>query len=192
MNEQTTLNNSTYLTLIKVVSLAIPVVVAILLYMPTKMTFGNWVYMLPFLNAGINISTSILLILALWAVLRKKLELHRSLMSTAFILGAIFLLSYVTYHSSVDSVIFGDSNGDGTLSDSEKSTIGSTRTVYLIFLLSHILFSLVVVPLVLFAFYFSLTGQIEKHKKIVKFTYPIWLYVSITGVIVYFMIRTYY
>lgn len=190
--EQVINNNPRYLTLIKVVSVAIPLLVAILIYLPGKITPGQWVYALPLVNALINSVTSVILILALISILRKNIEQHRTLMSSAFILGAIFLLSYVLYHASVDSVKFGDVNGDGILSIPEKQVVGNSRVIYLFVLLSHILLSLVVVPLVLFAFYFSLTGQISRHKRIVKFTYPIWLYVSITGVIVYLMIRPYY
>ena len=93
-----------------------------------------------------------------------------------FVLGAIFLVSYIIYHSSVEST----------------SYQGDQRIIYFFFLISHILLSIVVVPFVLFAFYYSLSNQIEKHKKVVKYTFPIWLYVSISGVIVYFMISPYY
>ena len=93
---------------------------------------------------------------------------HKSLMTTAFILGSLFLVSYVLYHSSVPSVKFGDIDGNGILSDQELAEVGGTRMFYLGVLLSHIGLSIVVVPFVLFAFYYSLTEKIEKHRKIVK------------------------
>lgn len=113
-------------------------------------------------------------------------------MSSAFVLGSLFLISYIIYHATIDSTVFGDINGDGIVSEDELAEIGMLRRVYLFVLLSHILLSIVVVPFVLFAFYYSLTDKIEKHKKVVKFTFPIWLYVSITGVIAYLFISPYY
>lgn len=181
-----------YLNTIKVLSVAIPIVVAILLFIPKKLAIGNWVLILPHLNAVINSTTALLLILALIAIKQKKIKLHKNLMTSGLILGTIFLVSYVLYHSSAPSTVFGDINGDGILSEVEKSEVGSSRTFYLLLLLSHIGFSIVVVPFVLLAFYYSLSAQIEKHKKIVKYTFPIWLFVSVTGVIVYLMIRGYY
>ena len=99
-------------------------------------------------------------------------------MGTAFALGALFLVSYVAYHSQVDSTKFG---GEGTI-----------RTVYFLLLLTHISLAIVTVGLVLFTLYFALTGQYTKHKAIARWTFPVWLYVSVTGVIVYFMISPYY
>ncbi len=184
--------NRRYLNLIKVVSLLIPVIVFTLLFIPEKLSAGTWVYTLPHLNAIINSTTSLILISAFISILGKNIKAHRGFMMTAFGMGVIFLISYVTYHSTADSTLFGDINFDGELDDIERQAVEDTRSLYLFFLLSHILCSIAVVPLVLIAFYFSLTGQIPRHKKIVRFAFPVWLYVSITGVIVYFMIRPYY
>ena len=120
------------------------------------------------------------------------MKLHRSFMFASLILGVFFLISYVLYHSSVESVKFGDINHDGMVSDAELLKVGTSRVIYLVILASHILLSILVVPFVLFAFYYALSDQIERHKKMVKYTYPVWLYVSITGVVVYFMIKPYY
>jgi putative membrane protein len=191
--ERTLADNKAYLRFIYVVSGIIPIVVAFLIFFPSKLSFaGSWVYMLPKVHAIINSLTVIVLVAALIAVKAKRITLHRSLMTTALVLGFLFLLSYVTYHSSVESVKFGDIDHDGIVSASEKATVGNSRTVYLLILASHILLSIGVIPFVLFAFYFSLTNQIKKHKKIVRYTFPIWLYVSITGVVVYLMIQPYY
>ncbi len=113
-------------------------------------------------------------------------------MTTAFFLGILFLISYILYHSTTSSTIFGDVNRDGILDEAETVLAGGMRSIYLLILLSHILLAIIVVPLVLFAFYFALTDKFDKHKKIVRFTLPIWLYVSVSGVAVYLLIRPYY
>lgn len=184
--------DKTYLNFIKVVSVLIPVAVAVLIYLPGKLALGDWVKGLPAFNAVVNSLTAVLLISALIAVKNGHVKIHKQVMTTALILGVVFLLSYVLYHASVPSVKFGDLNHDGLLSNLELQQIQGSRTIYLSVLLSHIGLSIVVVPFVLFSFYFSLTGQIDRHKKVVKFSFPIWLYVSITGVVVYLMINPYY
>jgi len=170
--------NNKLVNVIKVVSVLIPIAVAILLFMPSKITlFGDWTYKLPHFNAIINSLTSIFLVLSFYMIKYKKdVKSHQILNTLSFTLGAIFLISYIIYHSSVEST----------------SYQGDSRMIYFFFLISHILLSIVVVPFVLFAFYYSLTNQIEKHKKVVKYTFPIWLYVSVSGVIVYFMISPFY
>ena len=170
--------NNKLVNVIKVVSVFIPIAVAVLLFMPSKITlFGDWTYKLPHFNAIINSLTSIFLVLSFYMIKYKKdVKSHQILNTVSFILGAIFLISYIIYHSSVEST----------------SYQGDSRMIYFFFLISHILLSIVVVPFVLFAFYYSLSNQIEKHKKVVKYTFPIWLYVSVSGVIVYFMISPFY
>ena len=161
------------------ISIAIPLAVAVLLFMPAKLTsLGGWVYFLPHLNAVINSAASIALVVALVFVKQKKYSQHGATMTVAFILGAIFLVSYVIYHGAAESTPFG---GEGTI-----------RMVYYFLLISHILLSIGVVRLVLKAIYFALSGNIVAHKAIVKWAYPIWLYVSVSGVIVYLLISPYY
>lgn len=174
------------------VSILVPLLVAVLIFMPAKINAGSWIYFLPDLHAVINSLTAVVLVLALIAIKSGNIVLHRSLMISCFFLGALFLVSYIIYHSSAVSAKFGDTNFDGVVSAEELSLVGQIRTTYLFILFSHIALSMVVVPLVLFAFYFALTEKIEKHRKIVKWTFPIWLYVSITGVVVYLMISPYY
>jgi len=191
--EEKSVDNKKYLKWIYVVSVLIPIVVAILIFFPAKLGIsGDWIYFLPTFHAIVNSLTVLVLVAALIAIKKKEIEVHKKLMFTGLILGVFFLLSYVIYHSNVESVKFGDINSDGFVSEYEKANIGNTRTVYLSILASHILLSIGVVPFVLFAFYYALSNQIDKHRRIVKFTYPIWLYVSITGVIVYLMIKPYY
>lgn len=186
--------NKAYLRFIGVISVVIPVVVAVLLFAPVNFLIEgqSWIKLLPEFNALINSITSVLLLSALLAIKAKRVRLHKNLMLTALLMGTLFLVSYVIYHASSTSTVFGDINQDGVLSDAERMDVGTIRVVYLITLLSHIGLSIVVVPFVLLAFYYALSGQIPRHQKIVKYTFPIWLYVSVTGVIVYFMISPYY
>ena len=191
--EKELVGNRKYKIIIYGISILIPVLVTFLVLFPGKLSFvGDWVKLLPGAHAFINSITTVLLIAALIAIKKQNMRLHRGLMITALFMGVLFLISYVIYHSSVESVKFGDMNHDGSLSEMELAQLGSSRTLYLSILASHILLSILVVPFVLMAFYYALINQISKHKKIVKFTFPVWLYVSITGVIVYFMIEPYY
>lgn len=179
--------------IILLVSVIIPFIVGILIFVPGKLDInGNWNLVLPHINGSINTITTLVLLFGFLMIRSKKVDLHKGAMSTAFFLGLIFLISYLLYHSTAASTIYGDINKNGVLDDNEALLVGSTRMVYLIILLSHIAFAAIVVPFILFAFYFALTNKIEKHKKTVRFTLPIWLYVSVSGVVVYFMIRPYY
>lgn len=186
-------DNAKYLKGIYLISALIPLAVAFLIFFPTKLTLlGDWVKVLPGVHAIINSLTVCTLIGALFAIKNNNVKLHRSLMFASLILGFFFLVSYILYHSSVESVKFGDANFDGQVDAFELEQVGSSRTIYLIILASHILLSILVVPFVLFAFYYALTDQIERHKRMVKYTFPVWLYVSITGVVVYLLISPYY
>ena len=171
--------DSKYLMVIGVLSVLIPLAVAVLLFMPQKAVgLGDWVYFLPHLNAIINTATAVLLLSGVYFVKRKQINYHKVCMLSAFTLGTLFLISYITYHSAAESTHF--------------EGVGTIRNIYFTLLLSHIFMAAIVVPFVLLAVYYALTDKIGLHKKIVKFTFPIWLYVSITGVIVYLMISPYY
>jgi putative membrane protein len=175
---ETSLNKKKSLLWIKILSVAIPMAVVILLSLPQKLDLGEWVFTLPHIIGGINTLTSLCLIIAIVAIKAKNIKLHKSFNTAALVLGALFLLCYVTYHASAPSTPFGGE--------------GAVKYLYYFFLLSHILLSIGVVPLVLLAFFYAWSGMFIEHKKIVKLTFPIWLYVSITGVIVYLMISPYY
>jgi len=182
-----------HLTIIAILSVVIPLVVAVLLFSPTKLQLEDgWVRFLPHMNGMINTATSLALVAGLVFIKQGKIKYHKTSMLVAFTLGAIFLVSYVIYHASAESTVFGDTNGNGVLEASEAAALGNARLIYLIILISHILLAAVVVPFVLLALYYSLTEKFAKHRKIVRFAYPIWLYVSVTGVIVYLMISPYY
>ncbi|MCG8475886.1 MAG: DUF420 domain-containing protein [Cytophagales bacterium] len=165
--------------LIVVLSVVVPLLVAFLLFNPAKLSVsGSWVYFLPRLHAAVNGLTVFVLIYAVWSVKKGRLTRHKSAMTVALILGCLFLVSYVVYHASVPSAKFGG--------------VGNERILYFALLLSHILLAAAALPLVLFAYYFAWTGRNAKHRKIVRYAFPVWLYVSVTGVAVYYMIRPYY
>lgn len=186
-------NENRNMIIIWVLSIIIPVVVALLMFIPTRGgENASWVYALPHLNSVLNSTTVLVLISGFILVKKGHVQYHKTCMSIAFTLGTLFLISYLIYHSSAPSTVYGDINGDGQLDASEQLDLGSMRTVYLVVLLSHILLAIVVVPFVLLTFYYALSNRIDKHRKIVRFTLPIWLYVSVSGVIVYLMISPYY
>ncbi len=164
--------------LIAVVSILIPVVVAILYLMPKESIATDYFSFLPKVNATLNSIATVLLIAAGWAVKQKNFELHKKLMLSAVGVSVLFLVSYVTYHATTESTIYG---GEGTI-----------RYVYLFILLTHIILAIAIVPLVLITLSRALAQKFDKHKKIARWTLPLWLYVTITGVIVYFMISPYY
>lgn len=174
-------------------SIIIPLTVALLLFIPGKLSVtGNWNLYLPHINGSINIITSFVLLFGFIMIKRENKDMHKKAMVTAFLLGVLFLISYILYHSTTSSTIFGDVNHDGLLDLDENAQIGYIRSIYLLILLTHILLAIIVVPLVLFAFYFALMDKFDKHKRIVRFTLPVWLYVSVSGVVVYLLIRPYY
>lgn len=161
------------------ISVVIPVVVALLIFMPSKLDLGvEWVYFLPHLNAVINSAATLALVAGLLFIKNGNIPYHRASMTVAFGLGAIFLVSYVIYHAAAESTTFG---GEGMV-----------RSVYYFLLLTHIVLAAVALFPILFAYYYGYTDQRVKHRKVVKFAFPIWLYVTVTGVIVYLMISPYY
>jgi putative membrane protein len=158
-------------------SICIPAVVA-LLYFGPKTSPETDLRILPQIYSTINFITAVILVFALVAIRQKKIMRHRSLMLTALVLSVIFLVLYVIYHSTSESVKYG---GEGFI-----------RYIYYFFLLTHILLSIVVVPLVLITLRRAFKSDFEKHKKLARWTWPIWFYVAVTGVIVYLMISPYY
>ncbi len=182
-----------YTVTILLISVVIPMAVGILLLMPEKInTRGEWVKILPHVNGLINTITTGILLVGFIFIKHGKIKQHKISMLTSFSLGVIFLISYVIYHSTSTSTIFGDINGNGNLEIEESSEIGGLRYIYLVILASHILLAIMVVPFVLFSIYYALTSRFDLHKKTVRYTLPVWLYVSITGVVVYLMISPYY
>ncbi|MCO4293460.1 DUF420 domain-containing protein [Solitalea sp. MAHUQ-68] len=161
--------------------------------LPAPAVDPSSILILPKLNAFINGTCSILLLLSLYFIKQKNIAVHKKLNLTAFFLSSLFLVSYIAYHwLAPQEAKFGDLNGDGTVDSTELVNAGSGRTIYLIILISHIILAALVLPLVLLSFYWGLKMEVAKHRKITRWSYPIWLYVTITGVVVYLMISPYY
>jgi putative membrane protein len=163
-----------------VISILIPVVVALLFSVKLK-DFGYHVEPLSFLPpiyAAINGVTAVVLVAGVLAIKNGKRKLHEQLMTTAIALSVAFLVMYVAYHMTSDSTKFG---GEGII-----------RPIYFFILITHIILSIAVIPLVLITYVRALANKFDRHKKIAKITFPIWLYVAVTGVIVYLMIAPYY
>jgi putative membrane protein len=177
-----------------ILSIIIPVAVAILFKVKLK-DFGVNVaplHFLPSIYATINGFTAVLLVAAVLAIKSGKRVLHENLMKSAIGCSIAFLVLYVAYHMTTDSTIFGDVNHNGELDVAEKLNVGNLRLVYFLILITHIILSIVIIPLVLVTYVRALAAKFDKHKKIAKITFPIWLYVAVTGVIVYLMISPYY
>ena len=143
-------------------------------------------------NAIINGTVAVLLIAGLMAVKKNNYELHKKIMLTAMVLSVLFLVSYICHHLLAGETSYGETDGIKGLSDIEKTAAGAGRTLYLVILITHIPLAGIGLPFILFAAYRALTGEYEKHKKIVRIIWPLWLYVAITGVIVYVLISPYY
>lgn len=176
------------------VSILIPIVVAILFNVKLK-DFGIIVEPLSFLPpiyASINGLTAVLLIAAVIAIKNGNRKLHEKLMTTAIGCSIVFLVMYVAYHMSADSTKFGDLDHNGLVDATELAAVGSMRLVYFLILITHIILSIIIIPMVLFTYVRALGGEFDRHKKLARITFPIWLYVAITGVVVYLMISPYY
>ncbi len=169
------LDEKKYNKWIVILSIVIPVVVAALFGIKIDAELPIF---LPPIYASINGFTAIVLITAVWAIKNKKRNLHEKLMKVAIALSIVFLIMYVAYHMTSDSTKFG---GEGGI-----------KYLYYFVLLTHILLSIIVIPFVLITYVRAITNNFEKHKKIAKVTFPLWLYVAVTGVIVYLMISPYY
>ena len=164
-----------YNKLIVALSVIIPLAVAALFGINVDVDLPIF---LPPVYASINASTALVLIMAVWSVKSNKRKLHERLMKTAILLSVIFLILYMAYHITSDSTIYG-----GT---------GIIKYFYYFILISHILLSIAVIPFVLITFFRAITSDFKKHKKIARITFPLWLYVTISGVLVYLMIAPYY
>jgi len=161
---------------IVILSIVIPLVVAVLFGI--KIPNVKPLTFLPPIYASVNAITAILLILAVLAIKNKNRKKHEYLMKTAIACSIAFLLMYIAYHMTSDSTSFG---GEGLI-----------KYVYYFILITHILLSIIIIPFVLITFVRGITNDIERHKKIAKITFPLWLYVAFSGVVVYIMISPYY
>jgi putative membrane protein len=189
MNTTSAPNKTNLRKWIIAVSIVIPIAVAALFGIKIE---GVDFSFLPPIYATINGTTAALLVLALIFIKRGKIQLHQKTIQTALGLSVLFLLCYVAYHMTSDSTLYGDLDHNGNLSAKELELVGPTRLAYVILLISHIFLSVAVIPVVLFTYLHAWEGNYQKHKKWARFAFPIWLYVAVTGVIVFFMISPYY
>jgi putative membrane protein len=143
-------------------------------------------------NAIINSMVALLLLAGLFSAKQKKYEWHKKIMLSAIALSVLFLLSYIAHHLLAGDTKYGDLNHDGIVSIDEKVLAGNLRMLYYFILITHIPLAAIILPFILFTAYRALTGEYDKHKKLVRITWPVWFYVAVTGVIVYLMISPYY
>ena len=143
-------------------------------------------------NAIINSAVAFLLVAGLITIKQKRYALHKIIMINAMVLSVLFLLSYVGHHLLAGETKYGDINHDGLVDEAELLQAGGLRTLYYFILITHIPLAAIILPFILFTAYRALTGEYEQHKKLTRFTWPVWFYVAVTGVIVYYMISPYY
>ena len=147
---------------------------------------------LPGLHAFLNSLAALFLIGAILAIKKSRAVLHQKCIYLAMACSLIFLLSYVCYHFTADPTKYGDLDGNGLLSDLEREQAGYARIFYLVILFTHIALAAISFPFILFSLCLAITNQFDKHKKLTRWVFPIWLYVAITGPLVYFLLRPYY
>ncbi len=150
------------------------------------------VHIFAVINAFMNGCVAFLLVFGLITIKQKKYQLHKNIMLFSLMLSVLFLVSYICHHLFAGETAFGETDGIKGLSAAELLAAGSTRTIYLIILLTHIPLAGLVLPFILFAAYRALIGEYSQHKKLVRYVWPVWFYVAITGVVVYLMISPYY
>ena len=178
--------------LIGIFSVVVFSVVVLLGKFQLEVDLGFDVHIFAAANAFINATIAILLVAALWAVKNKQYALHKKLMLAALVLSVLFLVSYIAHHLLAGEAKLGDSNHDGLVDEQELMAVGNTRLIYFIILITHIFLAAIILPFILFTAYRALTAEYTLHKKLAKITWPLWLYVAVTGPVVYWMIHPFY
>lgn len=178
--------------LIYTVSIVVFAAVVFLSKYKLEVNLGFDVHVFAKANAVINSMVAVLLLAGLFMAKQGKYLLHKKIMLSAILLSVLFLLSYIAHHLLAGDTKFGDINHDGIVSMDEKAMAGNLRLVYYFILITHIPLAAIILPFILFTAYRALTGEYEKHKKLVRITWPVWFYVAVTGVAVYLMISPYY
>ncbi len=176
-----------------IVSLIVFAVVASLSRIaPPPFPFDFDVHIFALINSIINSVVAVLLVLGLVTARQKKFMLHKKVMIAAIILSILFLVFYIGHHLFAGDTKFGDINHDNVVSETEKAAIGALRYFYYFILITHIILAAIILPFILFTAYRALTGEYGRHRKIARYTWPLWFYIALTGVIVYWMIAPYY
>src|SRR5215471_8245283 len=178
--------------LIILLSVVVFIIISILGRVTVPLNLGFNVHLFAKANAIINSIVAILLLCGLIAVKTKHYYLHKRIMLTSIILSVLFLVSYICHHLFAGEARYGDVDHNGVLTEAERMNAGSARIVYYFILGTHIPLAGIVLPFILFTAYRALIGEFDKHRKLVRITWPIWFYVAVTGVVVYVMISPYY
>jgi putative membrane protein len=186
------INDKFFLRLIWIVTVVVLLVVIALKLIPPPQGRPPFIYMLPHIIGGINAACSVLLVVSLIFIRRKNIQAHKVTNVIAFVLSALFLVFYILFHLYEKDTRFGDADHNGLLSAAELAAVGSYRYIYFVILITHIILAVAVLPLILISFLRGFSMQVERHRKIVRWAYPVWLYVAVTGVVVYLMISPYY
>lgn len=185
-------NDSKARIVIWIVSVVVFIAVAFLSKYKLDVDLGFDPHVFATANAVINTLVAILLVTGLVAVKQQKYLLHKKIMLTAIVLSVLFLVSYIGHHLLAGETRFGDGNHDGIITDAEKLQVGGLRTFYYVILITHIPLAAIILPFILFTAYRALTGDYVQHKKLTRITWPVWFYVAVTGVLVYYLISPYY
>ena len=164
----------------------------VLLMLRVKIDLGMDFGFLPPVIAGLNALTALLLIVSLYFIRNKQIESHRRANYAALLCSVLFLLCYVLYHFTTPEIRYGDFDHDGVVSAEELARVGSSRMIYLVILLTHIVLAALILPLILLTFNRAYTGQYERHRRMARWVYPFWLYVAISGPICYLLLRPFY
>jgi len=178
--------------LIFVFSAVVFFAVVLLSRVQLKVDLGFDVHLFAKANAIINSIVAVLLLAALIAVKNGYYLMHKRMMMTAMMLSILFLVSYICHHLFAGDTRFGDVNHDGVISEAEKLAAGNLRNIYFVILITHIPLAGIILPFILFTAYRALIGEFPRHRKLARITWPIWFYVAVTGVIVYWLISPYY
>ena len=178
--------------LIWTVSVIVFVAVVILSKVKLVLDLPFNVHVFATINAVINSMVAVLLVAGLITAKSKNYAIHKKIMLSAIVLSVLFLVSYICHHLLAGETKYGDLNHDGVLSMNETAMAGSSRIFYYILLLTHIPLAAIILPFILFTAYRALTGEYDKHRKLVRITWPVWFFVAVSGVVVYLMISPYY
>lgn len=175
-----------------VASVAVLLLVGLMRQYKLPVPDGWDVGFLPAVNATLNALTAVALLFSLYFIKQRKVVAHRNANALALGFSVLFLLCYVVYHFTTPEVFYGDVDHDGLLSATEEAAVAGKRTTYLVILLSHISLAGILLPFILLTTLRALVGKYEMHRKMARIVWPLWLYVAITGPVVYLMLRGYY
>lgn len=157
-----------------------------------KLDLGVDFSFLPPIHASLNALAAVFLVLAFYYVKQRDFDRHKQMIFVAMFFSALFLVSYVLYHATSPEVLFGDADHDGIVSSDEKVLVGGTRTFYLLILGTHIVLAGGILPFILLTFIRAYTNQFDRHRKMARWVFPLWLYVAVTGPLCYWLLKPYY